>query len=116
MRLRFRRILVALALALAPVAVSADTPPATYTVVGVTTTTVIKAGPGIFFGVTSTVAQTTVVTCWDNTAASGNVIYQNTTTLATPLGPPPGGLATLIGITCSIATSVVAPGYTVLWK
>lgn len=115
MRKRLAWILLFLSCLLPQVAL-ADTPAATYSIVGVTTATVIKVGPGTFFGVTSPATQTTVTTCYDNTAASGPIIFQNTVTAASPFNAPASGIAFNTGLTCVIATSIVAPGYIVLWK
>lgn len=114
----FRVALISLILGLTLGAVAmADTPPATYTVINATTTTTVKASPGIFFGVTSQATQATVVSCFDNTALSGPLLWTGTPTAVAPsVGIPAGGIAFTTGLTCAIATSVVAPGYTVLWK
>ena len=110
-------IAVALVLALLPDRCKADTPPATYTIITSTTATTIKAGPGIFYGAFSTAIQTTVTTCYDNTAASGVIIWNGTLTPTAPsTGIPSSGVQFLTGLTCVIATSVVAPGYGILWK
>jgi hypothetical protein len=77
----------------------------------------VKTGPGQFYGVISTVTQTTAVTCYDNTAASGTALWVGTPTPTAPsVGIPSSGIQYLTGLTCIIATSVVAPGYTILWK
>lgn len=115
MKNMIRWILILIGCLLPCVAV-ADTPAPLYTIINAITATTVKTGPGIFYGVTSTVTQTTVVTCYDNTAASGNAIYTNTPTTATPLGAPAVGITFTTGLTCIIATSVVAPGYIVLWR
>lgn len=112
------KLVLALALTLALCTpVLADPLPATSTVVNTTSATTAKTGPGIFYGVDSTAIQTTVVTCFDNTAASGKILWTGTPTPTAPaIGIPGPGIAFVIGLTCQIATSVVAPGYMILWN
>lgn len=109
-------------LALAPVCASAQAagngnaiPTSQITLVAATTTTVIKTGPGLFFGVHSLGVQTTVVSCFDNTALSGTQVYAGTPTGASDFNAA-YPINFLIGLTCAIATSIVAPGYLVLWR
>jgi len=97
---------------------SADLPIASYTAFATTATVVVKASPGIFYGVIPLATQATVITCYDNTALSGQQIYINTPTINVntayyALGQP---IKFTIGLTCAIATSIVAPGFLVLWN
>jgi hypothetical protein len=97
---------------------SADLPIANYAAFTTTTATVIKYTPGIFYGVIPLASQTTIITCWDNTVASGQAIYINTPTINVntayyALGQP---IRFTIGLICQIATSIVAPGFLVLYN
>jgi hypothetical protein len=112
-----KRLLLALILAALPIASFADIPQPLYTIINATTTTSIQAR--VFYGVASSVTQLTVVSCFDNSALSGPLLYVGTPTVATALGIPaipPAGVTLASGfVTCAIATSVVAPGYIVYW-
>jgi hypothetical protein len=97
---------------------SADLPIASYTAFTTTSTVVVKTTSGIFYGVIPLATQITVITCYDNTALSGQPIYINTPTINVntayyALGQP---IKFTIGLTCAIATSIVAPGFLVLWN
>lgn len=113
-----RKLLSIFALMLAcTVPAVADPPTPTYTVINAVTTTIIPAR--VFYGVGSVATQITVVSCFDNNALSGTQIYSGTPTAASNLTAslPASGVNLTSGfVTCAIATSVVAPGYTVFWS
>lgn len=107
-----------LAMCLLPTIAKADLPPPVYTPITTTSSTVIKNGPGLFYGIDPLAIQTTVISCWDNTTNSGQLLYNSTPA-------PSGGMALqavgnairfFTGLTCQISTSIVAPGFLVLWN
>lgn len=113
-----KRLVLAFGLLLLPVGALADALPANYTQVSSTVAVTARVGPGVFYGIQTLATQTTLVTCYDNTAASGSIIFQSTpaaNTTGVPATAVPG-VAVNNGITCVIATSIVAPGFLILWK
>ncbi len=113
-----KKLLLAAALCFVPSVALADPPPATYTAVTTTSVINVKTTSGLFYGVLAIATQTTAVTCWDSPTNSGQIIF-----VATPV--PSGssvlnalgsGLRFFNGLTCQISTSIVAPGYLILWN
>jgi hypothetical protein len=113
-----KKLLISIALCLCPSVALADALPANYTPVSSTVAVTARVGPGVFYGIQTLATQATLVTCYDNTAASGSIIFQSTpaaNTTGVPATAVPG-FAVINGITCVIATSIVAPGFLILWK
>lgn len=113
-----KKLLISIALCLCPSVALADALPANYTLVSSITAVTARVGPGVFYGIQTLATQATLVTCYDSTVASGSIILQSTpvanTTGAPSVAVP--GVAVNNGITCIIATSIVAPGFLILWK
>jgi hypothetical protein len=86
--------------------------PPVYVPINTNTTATIFKGPGIFFGLQVVNAGTAwVITVYDNTAASGNLLSPSllAITLGEPdLGIPPQGVWCQTGLT--IVTSGTTPG------
>lgn len=124
MKKHLRALITAVGLSVASLVVGAgpafaDAQPPAYLLVNDTSTHNVKQGVGTFYGIMGIGVQTTIVTCFDSLTLTGTQIYTGTPTPTsglTTLGAPPLGITLTIGLTCAIATSVVAPGYLILWR
>ena len=108
--MRLKSAILALALAASAwfaAPAQADTGAARYAIMNSTSALVIKNGPGVLLGVISNGVQTNVLSCYDNTAASGTLIYTATLSVLgqTQLFTP--GVQYTTGLTCIVPTSIV---------
>lgn len=89
-----------------------------YTVINTATTTVVKTGPGAFFGIAVTAGGVgSTATAYDNTAASGTVLMPATATTA--VGPLTTGIPVSLGAKfnngLTIVTTATSPTILVFW-
>ena len=93
-------------------------PPANYTNLLSSGTTVIRNAPTTFLGMedVSTSVQVTAITCYDNaTAASGTVVLNTVLGLTNPSFPD-GGVAMKNGLTCNVPVSLLGNGIAIYWR